>query len=426
MTRTKLSRRSVLLGAMATAGAGLLVRQPTAAAGSGQPARRLVIVMAEGGWDPTAVLDPKPGLATIDVLPGDITDFDGLPIYAHGTRPNVTAFFEAHASLCTVINGVQVQSLNHPDCAKRMLTGTPSDINADMGAIAAHALGRELAAPYLVLGRSAFSGPYASLAARAGTANQLGTLLDPQSAYPVGSPADFTPRLPLDATERALIREHVQARAEGRLAERGQFGANRQRLEDFIRSLDRGDTLASLADFGDFGYTGDLVFQAQLAADALEQGLSHSVLIEMGGFDTHEDNLQQIPNNEGFFAGLSALLDELRSRPGQAAGTSMIDDTVVLVVSEMGRTPKLNAGGGKDHWPVTSAMVIGGGLPGGRVLGGTDSMLYGQRIDLQTGAAQQDGEQIQYGNFAAGLLQAVGVDAASYLPGIDPLGALCG
>lgn len=420
-----ITRRGLLLGTAATFGAGLLTTRREARAGSGQPPRRLVIAMAEGGWDTTAVLDPKPGLATIDVLPGDVQDFGGLPVYTDGTRPAVTGFFEAHASLCTVVNGIQVQSLNHPDCAKRMLTGTSSDVNADVGAIAAHALGEELAAPYLVLGRTSFSGPYASIAARAGTANQLGTLLAAERAYPVGSPADFTPRLPLDATEEDLIRGHVLARAQRRLDARGQLGHNHRRLQDFVDSLDRGDTLAATADFGDFGYTGDLAFQAQLAADALEQGLSHAVQVEMGSFDTHDRNLDQIALAEAFFTGLRQLVDELVARPGLTAGSRMIDDTVVLVVSEMGRTPKLNARGGKDHWPVTSAMVIGGGLPGGRALGGTDDMQLGVPVDLLTGAPTEAGVRIQYPNFAAGLLEAIGVDAATYLPGAEPFRALC-
>lgn len=421
-----ITRRGMLLGAAAMLGAGALATRRQARAGTDRPPRRLIIVMAEGGWDPTAVLDPKPGLGTVDPLPGDVQEFSGLPVYVDGTRPAVTNFFSAHASLCTIVNGIQVQSLNHPDCAKRMLTGTPSDTNADMGAMTAHALGRELAAPYLVLGRNSFSGPYASISTRAGTANQLGTLLAPDRAYPVGSPADFTPRLPLDATEDELIRAHVLARAEQQLDARGQLGENQRRLQDFIDALDRADVLAATADFGDFGFTGDLAFQAQLAVDALEQELSFAAQIELGSFDTHDNNLGQIPLQDAFYAGLRALVDDLASRPGMQAGTSMIDDTVVLVVSEMGRTPKLNDTGGKDHWPVTSAMVIGGGLPGGRVLGGTDDQLYGRTVDLDTGAPDDQGVQIQYGNFAAGLLQAVGVDAATYLPDAEPFHALCG
>ncbi len=422
-----ISRRGLLLGGAATLGAGMLAgRRPARANGAGAP-KRLILVMASGGWDTTATLDPKPGLATIDPLPGTIQQFEGLPVYTDGTRPMVTAFFEAHASLCTVVNGIQVQSLNHPDCAKRMLTGTPSDTNGDVGAIAAHALGRELPAPYLVLGQTSFSGPYASISARAGTANQLGTLLDPAAAFPLGDPPSFEPRLPLDAEEQALIRDHVRVRAEREQAQRGQVGNNQARLRDFVESLDRGDALAATADFGDFGYTGDLAFQAQLALDALEQGLSHTAQLEMGNWDTHDNNLQQIAQAEAFYAGLTALVDQLIARPGLRTGTSMLDDTVVAVVSEMGRTPKLNATGGKDHWPVTSAMIIGGGLPGGRVLGGTDDALYGRTVNLDDGSLiDGDGVQIQYGNFAAGLLEAVGVDPAEYLPAEEPFHALCG
>jgi uncharacterized protein (DUF1501 family) len=93
-------------------------------------------------------------------------------------------------------------------------------------------------------------------------------------------------------------------------------------------------------------------------------------------------------------------------------------------VSEMGRTPLLNATGGKDHWPVTSALLLGGGVPGGRVLGGTTDLLAARSVDLATGMPAQGGKQLQYSNFAAGLLAAVGVDPAVYLPNAEPLHAL--
>lgn len=417
-------RRGFLLGSAATFGAGLFAVRRSALASGNRPPRRLIIAMAAGGWDPTAALDPKPGLSTVDVLPGDIQDFEGLPVYVDGTRPAVTAFFQEYASLCTIINGVQVQSLNHPDCSKRMLTGTSSDTSPDVGAMTAHALAPDLAAPYFVLGQTAFSGPYASLSARAGTANQLGTLLGAERAYPVGDPPDFTPRLPLDSTEEGLIRDHVRARAERELAARGLVGENQRRLQDFVDSLGRGDTLTQTT-FGSFEYTVDLTVQARLAVDLLESGLSHCAQIELSGWDTHTNNLGQLPQWEFFFAGLRSLIDELASRDGLESGDSMLDDTVVLVASEMARTPKLNDTGGKDHWPVTSAMVIGGGLPGGRVLGGTDDDQLGIAVNLQTGQADPDGELVQYGNFAAGLLEAVGVDAGAYLPGVEPFRALC-
>ena len=53
----------------------------------------------------------------------------------------------------------------------------------------------------------------------------------------------------------------------------------------------------------------------------------------------------------------------------------MLDSTMVIAWGEFGRTPKVNATGGRDHWPgVFSAAVAGGGIRGGRVVGASDSI----------------------------------------------------
>jgi hypothetical protein len=63
---------------------------------------------------------------------------------------------------------------------------------------------------------------------------------------------------------------------------------------------------------------------------------------------------------------LSALLDDLRAR-------GLLDSTIVVATGEFGRTPKLNAAGGRDHWPgVWSALLAGGGVRGGQVVGASD------------------------------------------------------
>ena len=51
-------------------------------------------------------------------------------------------------------------------------------------------------------------------------------------------------------------------------------------------------------------------------------------------------------------------------------------------MSEMGRTPALNANLGKDHWPFTSVMLIGDGFIGDRVVGGFDAGWMGQSLDF--------------------------------------------
>ncbi len=421
---TIISRRELLLGGLAAVGTTALRGRSAQAEVSSVP-RNLIFVIANGGWDPTYALDPKdPGLEAIDSPAGTIREFSGVPILSDPSRPSVDAFFETHAPAVAVVNGIQVQSIVHNDCFKRILTGTSSDTSPDFGAIVAHELGRELPVPYLVLGQTTYTGPYASLAAKSGSTNQLGQLLDPANGLPVGDPYNPDTPLVLDATEQDLLRGYVLGSAEQRLATRGVVGRNRGHVLDFIDAFDRGEALRNLGSFGELDYVRELPSQVDLALLGLEQQLCFVAQLEAGDFDTHEDNSAQISEHEVFFNGLTYLMDELTARPGRGAGSRMIDETVVVVLSEMGRTPRLNDGGGKDHWPVTSAMVMGAGVAGGQVVGATDDRLGAELVSLQDGAIDPTGVQIQHPNFVAGILGLVGVDPEPYLPTAAPLTAI--
>src|SRR5262249_52797999 len=64
--------------------------------------------------------------------------------------------------------------------------------------------------------------------------------------------------------------------------------------------------------------------------------------------------------------GLSALLDDLLHR-------GLLEETLVVAMGEMGRTPKINANQGRDHWGAAqSVLLAGGGVRGGIVYGSTD------------------------------------------------------
>jgi arylsulfatase A-like enzyme len=67
-----------------------------------------------------------------------------------------------------------------------------------------------------------------------------------------------------------------------------------------------------------------------------------------------------------FDRAFSALLDDLHQR-------GMLDDTLVVVTGEFGRTPKMNKNAGRDHWsPCYSIALAGGGVQGGQVYGASD------------------------------------------------------
>lgn len=412
------TRRTMLRAGLALGAASLLVRHGTLRAAPRAKPRRLVVVFNSGGWDSTYALDPKPGVAGIDGPAGNIKNFSGLDILSDPARPNVDVFFAAHAGISTVVRGLQVNSVAHPDASRRVLTGVATEGAPDIAAIASAVHGADLAAPYLILGRTAYSGPYAALSARTGSVNQLVTLLDPSfSLPPIGGP--LIPHVPTDV-EEDLVRAHVLARVERELAASG----DNPRIQDFKSALGRGDLLREVGEIGEVEFARTFDAQIDLAVEALGRGLCHSVQIETGSWDTHTQNSQQGPLHDDFFAALTKLVDALATRDGSTQGAKLLDETVVVVVSELGRTPRLNADQGKDHWPVTAALLVGSGVAGGRTIGATTDALDGEPVDLATGAPSQAGKPLLYSSFAAGVLALAGVDPEDHLPDAEPLHAL--
>ena len=94
---------------------------------------------------------------------------------------------------------------------------------------------------------------------------------------------------------------------------------------------------------------------------------------------------------------------------------------MIVVLSEMTRTPRRNSDGGKDHWSSTSAMLIGGGLDGGKVIGATNSSLEPVGIDLNTGEPDSSESPLSYDQFTAGILHSIGADAEEWLPNVEVL-----
>src|SRR5579883_2511093 len=198
--------------------------------------------------------------------------------------------------------------------------------------------------------------------------------------------------------------------------------SNAAQLDAFSKSLDRAGLLRDFAaksgGFGQRAYTPDLGVQIGVGTAALQANLSYAIEMETTNWDTHADNAKQGPMADTLYGGLLQLGQKLEQ-------LGLLDNTVVLAISEMGRTPKLNGAAGKDHWPVTSALVFGAGVAGGKVFGATDDLLGAVNVDLQSGAPDpQNGVQLQTPNLVAGVLSLVGVDPSAYFPGVEPFHAI--
>jgi hypothetical protein len=92
------------------------------------------------------------------------------------------------------------------------------------------------------------------------------------------------------------------------------------------------------------------------------------VEVTLDGWDTHKDNFDRTKRLMGMLdSGAASLFRELEER-------RLLDSTIVVVAGEFGRTPKINGNDGRDHHPQAwSALVGGGGVRGGQVIGRTDA-----------------------------------------------------
>lgn len=102
-----------------------------------------------------------------------------------------------------------------------------------------------------------------------------------------------------------------------------------------------------------------------LARRLVERGVRF-VEVSLGSWDTHTANFLSTPRLcDTLDTALAALITDLERR-------GLLDSTMVIVTSEFGRTPKINQNQGRDHYPVFSTALFGGGIKGGAKYGSTD------------------------------------------------------
>jgi hypothetical protein len=163
--------------------------------------------------------------------------------------------------------------------------------------------------------------------------------------------------------------------------------------------------------YGMTGLSGPLGFRNGgaarfLIARRLVEAGARFVTLTFGAWDTHAYHYKGIEIQMPLFdIALAGMLTDLDQR-------GMLDSTLVVVNSEFGRTPKVNAGGGRDHWPrVFTVVMAGGGMKRGHVYGASDAL-----------AAEPAKGALGVEDYAHTLYHLLGIDAKKDLmsPGNRP------
>jgi uncharacterized protein (DUF1501 family) len=144
-----------------------------------------------------------------------------------------------------------------------------------------------------------------------------------------------------------------------------------------------------------------------MARRLIESGV-RLVTLTYGGWDHHNNILKSFGDKNGpeLDRALAALITDLDDR-------GLLDETLVMVSSEFGRTPKINANAGRDHWPrVFSTVLAGGGVKRGYVHGASDAL-----------ATEPEDSPVTVMDFAATVYHQLGIDPHKRLmaPGSRPV-----
>lgn len=362
-----------------------------------------VVFNASGGWDTTYLMDPK-GIGGINRLynEGDILT-QGAHKYAPTARHiqgglSNEDFYAQFGNELMVFNGLDYSVNNHSPGARYMATGKLDSLAyPTFAALVAACQGPACPLSFLTFGNYSATGNLVAMS-RVPYLTSLRNLAN-ADAINGSARSPYHDRFALDRIEKALQTEIQSRTAEPRLprvehAENMLFAAQAnsralQRVTQYIPNEIPRERLSQ---------------QAEIALASFKAGVCVSANLSIGQFDSHANNdpdqMRLIPE---FLAGIRYLTrraEELQIR----------DRLVIIVQSEMGRTPNYNGGNGKDHWSIGSIMFLGRGIRGNRVLGATDERQFHVPLNPQTLATdRQNGVRIRPEHIHTALREMAGI-----------------
>src|SRR5207248_4286474 len=359
----RVSRRAFLGAAAALGTAGFA--GPAAAGELARAQKRVLVIFLSGGVSQLETWDPKPGTDTGG-------PFRAIPTSVPGTHIcELLPHTAKQMHRVALVRGINTAEDEHGRGAYIMLTGRRTEPGIDyphLGAVCAKLLGPESAAlpgniQILPRGEGGFS-------------KQDATFLGPKfAAVSLGDgkpPADLLrPGTLTDDAERA--REEMRKKLNDRFAKSRRSAATDAYAQSFeqaervVRQSDVFDLTREPVRLAEKYGKHDLGRHLLLARRLLEAGVTY-VKVTHSNYDTHHENFDfHIEQLGEFDRPFAALLDDLADR-------GMLDSTLVVVMSEFGRTPKINDRYGRDHWSKAWSVALAGcGIKGGSVVGKTNA-----------------------------------------------------
>ena len=394
---------------LSMAGLGAVTPWPLNLASAAEPYTGpfYISLAAIGGWDVTSFCDPKSNVAgerTINTW-ANSSSIEQIGNIAYAPVANNRSFFERFYRDMLVINGIDTQTNSHDDGRRHTWSGRIGFGYPSFGAIASSAIAPDL--PLSLVHASGYS-ETAGIArfSRLQNPDVIRNLVNDTTVQNNGTVYGL-----FEASELDLINQYQDARlarlmASDRLLPRQKNGLNNLYLANATR-----DQLQSFAALLPDEFEADNDFRAaELALLAYQSGLCVAAQLGFNGFDTHQNH------DDDHFTFMAKLTDLVAFIFDTAEQGGFADRLIVTMASDFGRTPYYNRGGGKDHWPIGSAIFIQQGAAwGNRVVGATDEVHRALSINPTTLQLDDSsaGVMLEPKHLQQAMRQLAGVDQSS-------------
>ncbi len=405
-----------------------------------------IFVHAAGAWDVMLGLDPRnerrgliepPNTDVLDTasidrwtdtrLDGDTQTF--VPVRPSGSNITFGPAIGELGSLydrVTVINGLAVNTVSHPDgtvfasTGRHLAGGRAPESSIDT--YIANEFGREALFPLISMNYpSWFVGPNLDRRAmplRTASVDTVGRTLNRSNLYTYAADRDAVTTLLTQEARDLAARQQYPQMFNGMAL---QYESLRRMLESNLRSVFDGNALTALyptlvptatGERYRFFQTGAV--NAAFAVEAIKRNIVRCVSFSIGSFDTHSTNYRnQGALQQELFNIIARLVRTLDgARHPTIPGDRLSDHTHILVVSEFCRTPQINLSSGRDHYPNGSALVISPAFRSNFAYGSSDP---DQLLPRPSGMFTDGMRAIAPPDLLATFLGAFGVDPRRYM-----------
>jgi uncharacterized protein (DUF1501 family) len=374
--------RRTFLKSSAAGGAAALWPAFAEAKASGPKPRYIVGIMMMGGFDSILTVDPKDQSAVKDNIDCGYRPDERARGKNRFYGPLMGSMLRHEEDLC-LVHGVRVDTVAHQDGMRAIAHGHAMYVPSSpyIGDVLGDLLPGNAPIKHLALG---VTGRFVQQSAQREYVSPSLIHIPTMSQLPI-SKATIKRRPWAQAVEAFRVQQSERVFSTQAAQTRAAYDSEMKRaaaLGQLLEGLPE-EKVFSDPKFGD---------QLHLALHALKHDRAKCIFVgppaeSLVWFDTHSDTMRlQTLRLRALFDDVAKFIDRLKTEKN--AFGPLIEQTTIVMGSEIGRFPRLNAMQGKDHWPENSWIVLGRGVrtaPGGVTIGATDEQFRGIAIDHRSG-----------------------------------------